>query len=54
MESKELTFKESTAQQLAWERGRDTPNAKDTSDADEMCEQINFKRMVIYGLDPID
>lgn len=48
-----MTFTEATAQQLAWERARDTPNAQDKKDAEKIVEGINFRREVIYGLEPI-
>lgn len=48
-----MNFVEATAQQLAWERARDTPNAQDRKDAEEIVEGINFRREVIYGLEPI-
>lgn len=50
-----MTFVQITAQQLALEYGRDTPNDKDKdlAEAKALVEGINFRREVIYGLEPI-
>jgi hypothetical protein len=40
-----------TAQQLAWDRARDEPNAKDIDDAAEMVARWNRKRIEM-GLTP--
>lgn len=40
-----------TAQQVAWERARDEPTAKDIDDAAEMVQRWNTKRIEM-GLKP--
>lgn len=39
-----MSFEEATAQQLAWERGRDNPNEQDRKDAKELVARIQAKR----------
>ncbi len=40
-----MTFVEATAQQLAWERGRDDANEADIKLAEEMTQRWNQKRI---------
>lgn len=48
-----MTFIEATAQQLAWERGRDDANEADLKLAEEMTQRWNDKRIEL-GLRPVE
>lgn len=48
-----MTSTEATAQQLAWERARDTPNQQDMKDAEVIVARIQAKRAAM-GLDYIN
>ncbi len=48
-----MTFIEATAQQLAWERGRDDANEDDTKLAEKMVKRWNEDRIKL-GLRPVE